>query len=296
MRRNHLPVPASRAATRLSGLLLLAFVAGLCATASAAAGPSRLAHGHVIQRVGHAHLVTPRGVINTNTSGNWFGYNQGSLEKGGKLFNSITGEWTVPTASQHTANQAESSADWIGIGGGCVDSGCTVGDQTLIQTGTEQDVAANGSTSYDAWYEIIPAPELLITNMTVNPGDRMFASIAQLARDVDVWTITLKDLSNGQSYSTTVPYPSTMDTAEWIEETPLEIGTNAGLASLPNLTSPAWDNATVNGAPANLTPSEAVDLTDSSGHVIAVPSAPDSDNDGFNECTWAGTCTAPSSS
>jgi len=40
--------------------------------------------------------------------------------------------------------------------------------------------------------------------------------------------ITLKDLTTGQSFSTTVPYTSTHTTAEWIEETPLLIGTNAG--------------------------------------------------------------------
>src|ERR1700722_19557233 len=76
--------------------------------------------------------------FNTNTSSNWFGYQQGAVEQGGKLFNSITGNWTVPAATQHTAAQAEDSADWIGIGGGCVDASCDVGDETLIQTGTEQ--------------------------------------------------------------------------------------------------------------------------------------------------------------
>ena len=51
----------------------------------------------------------------------------------------------MPTATQHTAGQAEASSDWIGIGGGCVDAGCTVTDSTLIQTGTEQDVSATGA-------------------------------------------------------------------------------------------------------------------------------------------------------
>src|SRR5207302_9178649 len=83
-----------------------------------------------------------------NSSNNWFGYNQGTLEQGSKLCNSVSGDWTVPTATQHTAGQAESSSDWIGIGGGCIDSGCTATDPTLIQTGTEQDVSASGSATY----------------------------------------------------------------------------------------------------------------------------------------------------
>ena len=102
--------------------------------------------------------------------------------------------------------------------------------------------------------------------------------------------------SDGQSYTTTIPYTSTEDTAEWIQETPLLLGTSPGLASQPNLTSPAFDLATTNGAPAGLKSSEAMDLVDSSGNVIGAPSAPDPDNDGFNVCTWAGTCTAPGSS
>jgi hypothetical protein len=234
--------------------------------------------------------LTPHLGFNTNTSSNWFGYQQGSVEQGGKLFSSITGNWTVPAATQHTPGQAEDSADWIGIGGGCVDSGCAAGDATLIQTGTEQDVASNGTASYDAWYELVPAPELVISGMTVAPGDQMHAAISQLATGVDVWKITLQDLTRGETYSTTVPYSSTMDTAEWIEETPLMIGTNAGFAALPNLTNPAFNSATVNGTNPHLTTSEEMQLTDSSGNVIGTPSAPNATGDGFDECTWTTTC------
>ena len=66
-------------------------------------------------------LLTGSYHIRANTtSSNWFGYNQGALEQGGTLFNSISGDWTVPTVTQH--GQDENSSDWIGIGGGCVDS------------------------------------------------------------------------------------------------------------------------------------------------------------------------------
>jgi hypothetical protein len=256
-------------------------------------------HGTTTQSHGttaHGQFVQPS-TVHANQSNNWSGYNQGSLEQGGtppKLFSSIGGQWTVPTATQHTAGQAEFSSDWIGIGGGCVDSGCTVTDSTLIQTGTEQDVATNGSASYSAWWEIIPGPSLTITSMTVHPGDRMSASINQVVPGV--WTISISDATDGQSFTTTVPYTSTESTAEWIQETPLILGTNAGFAALPNLTSPNFDLASTNGAPANLKASEEMDLVDSNGNVFGAPSSPDPDADGFNACTWAGTCTAPSSS
>jgi hypothetical protein len=259
-------------------------IAGCLAMAASASALS--AHGQLLRLAGRAHA-------NTNQSTNWFGYDQGTLEQGVKLFNSISGDWTVPTASQHTAGQAEYSADWIGIGGGCVDAGCTLTDATLIQTGTEQDVAADGSPSYSAWWEIIPGPSLTISSMTVDPGDRMHASIAEVVPDSELWRITIEDLTRGESYSTTVPYPSTHDTAEWIEETPLVLGTSAGFAALPNLTSPAFDRATVNGQPADLNASEEIQLVDSSGNVIGAPSTPDPDADGFNACAWASGCAAP---
>jgi Peptidase A4 family len=254
-------------------------VALATALSSAAASTAPAAHGQLI------HVRA-----NTNQSSNWFGYDQGSLEKGNTLFNAITGDWTVPSATQHTAGQAEASSDWIGIGGGCVDSGCTVGDNTLIQTGTEQDVDAKGNASYSAWWELVPVTSVTITSMTVAPGDHMHASIAETVPDSDLWTITLQDVTRGESFSQTVPYTSTHLTAEWIEETPLEIGTDVGLAALPNLTNPAFSNATVNGAPAHLTAAEAIDLIDANGNVIGTPSAPNATADGFDACTWATTC------
>ena len=271
------------------GAALCAAAAAASLAAAAPAGAVTLkSHGQTL------HLVRGRAHVNTNQSSNWFGYDQGALEQGGKLFNSITGDWTVPKATQHTSGQDAASSDWIGIGGGCVDAGCTVGDNTLIQTGTEQDVTG-GKASYSAWWEIIPAPSLTITTLKIHPGDKMHASIAEVVPNANVWTITLQDVTQHESFSTTVPYTSTHATAEWIEETPLLIGTNAGLASLPNLTNPNFDLGQVNGAAVKLNSSEAMELTDANGSVIGVPSAPDSDADGFGVCTWSGTCTAPAS-
>jgi hypothetical protein len=118
----------------------------------------------------------------------------------------------------------------------------------------------------------------------------MHAAISEAVPGSDLWTITLQNVTRGESFSQTVPYPSTHLTAEWIEETPLLIGTDAGFASLPNLANPAFSNATVNGAPAALTPAEAIDLIDGSGNVIGTPSAPNATANGFDACTWATSC------
>ncbi len=309
---SHLVSPRRRSVVRLAVSLLGCLVIVALITSPASARRHAKKHHHAKrhhrqkpQYKGQAQSLRAHGQLlslvpkhlslQTNQSNNWFGYNQGALEQGATLFHSISGDWTVPTVSQHASGQAEASSDWIGIGGGCVDSGCTVTDPTLIQTGTEQDVDSSGHPSYSAWYELVPAPSLTISSIAVSPGDHMHASIGEVVANSELWKITITDVTRGTSFSTTLPYPSTHGTAEWIEETPLEIGTNAGFASLPNLTDPAFDTGTVNGAPVKLSPSEAMQLTDSSGKVIGTPSAPDSDADGFGACAWATSCSAPGS-
>ncbi len=107
-----------------------------------------------------------------------------------------------------------------------------------------------------------------------------------------MWRITLRNLTRHRTFSTTVPYTSTYATAEWIEETPLTIGTDTGLAGLPKLSRTTFDRARVNGARARLKPSERVVLT-SRGRVIGKPSRPDRRRNGFALCTWAKRCRAP---
>jgi hypothetical protein len=260
------------------------FALGLLLPSGASALPD--AHGHVL------HVLKPGLRGNATESSNWFGYNQWTLEQGGKRFHSIAGNWTVPTATQHRKRHAEASSTWIGIGGGCVDARCNVGDSTLIQTGTEQDVSASGKPSYSAWWEIIPGPAIGIGKLKVRAGDRMHASISETVNGSEVWRITLTNRTRHETFRTTVPYTSTYATAEWIQETPLEISTNAGLAALPKLSRTTFDQARVNGAPAHLKASERIVLTNR-GKVIGKPSWPDPQRDGFALCTWVTRCPAP---
>lgn len=248
--------------------------------------------------VHHLPQFHPRiAAINASQSSNWSGYNQGTLEKNNTLFHSISGTWTVPTATQHAKGEAEFSSSWLGVGGGCVNSGCSVTDATLIQTGTEQDVASNGTASYSAWWELVPAPSVTISSMPVHPGDTMSASISEVVSGSDLWTIQVKDVTTGKSFSQTVPYPSTHLSAEWIQEAPTIIGSSgANVGTLPNLSGANFDLATTNGVPAGLSPSEEIQLVSSGGTVESTPSAPDPDKDGFNDCTYATICAAPSGS
>jgi hypothetical protein len=231
-------------------------------------------------------------VVNQSDSLNWSGHSQGTLDSGGP-FSQVSADWVVPTAKQHATGQPEYSSTWIGIGGGCLDSNCSGTDGTLIQAGTEQDVDAEGRPSYSAWYELIPAPSLSITSLEVQPGDLIHVDISQLLPGAPVWTITIDNKTNGQSYSTTVPYVSAGGSAEWIVETPLILCCDtAGLSSMPDLTPVRFDHARKNGAPANLSTASGVRLV-SGSDVVAAPSAPDAERDGFHNCTYASTCPAP---
>lgn len=234
--------------------------------------------------------------VAANQSSNWSGYNQGALEQGGKLFSHVTGDWNVPTATAHTKGVQAFSSTWVGIGGGCVDAGCAVTDGTLIQAGTEQDVDPSGKASYSAWWELIPAPSVTITTMPIKAGDHMHLDIGSAAPGL--WSMTMKDVTTGNSFSQTVPYSSTEASVEWINETPVTIDSsgNVGIGPLPNLTRVMFDLATVNGANPKLTSSEEIQLVDSNNKVIATPSAPATDTDGFNDCSWASTCPVPTGS
>ncbi|TMK72069.1 MAG: hypothetical protein E6G49_07665 [Actinobacteria bacterium] len=271
--------------TALAGLVAcLVLVAG---TAGAASALPR-AHGHVV------HIVKPGAQANASKSSNWFGYNQGTLEQGGTLFHSIAGDWRVPKATQHVRGRAEASSTWIGIGGGCVDAGCNVGDATLVQTGTEQDVSKSGKASYSAWWEVLPGPALTISKLRIRPRDHMRAHITETVKNSNVWRIKLRNLTRNQTFKTKIPYTSTHATAEWIQETPVIIGANAGFADLPNLSRNTFDRARVNGRAAGLKSSERVLLTSGKNDkVIGTPSAPDRQHDGFALCSWATKCPAP---
>jgi len=224
-------------------------------------------------------------VVGASQSSNWGGYNQGILEPGKTSgFTQVSASWVVPAATQHTRGEAEYSSTWVGIGGGCIDTSCTATDSTLIQAGSESDVDAKGNPSYSVWWEIIPAPGITI-DTPVHAGDTVAVDIRQVVPAV--WTITVK--VNGTTFTQTIPYPSTLSTVEWIEETPVVIGTDGtGVAAMPDLTKTTFANAKVNNANANLIPAEEIDLV-AGGKTLVKPSAPSGGNS-FSVCTHTTSC------
>jgi hypothetical protein len=192
-------------------------------------------------------------------SRNWSGYGRTQAAT-----SSVAGAWTVPAvpASGHDAY----SASWVGVDG--------YGNGELIQTGTGQDTA-NGQSLYFAWWEVLPAPETVISSIRVSPGDRMTAALAKGA--AGEWTITLDDLTTGQKFSTAEPYRGAGASAEWIEEAPIIDGEQTTLADFKTV---AFSGARDNGANADLLSTQAIDMIGAGG-VIAHPSLPGATADDF---------------
>lgn len=209
------------------------------------------------------------------SSSNWSGY---ALSGSAGQYSNITGSWIVPTVSPTKGSTYSSS--WIGIDG--------FNNNNLIQTGTEQDYYS-GKTHYDAWWEILPAAETVITSMTVMPGDHMTAAIKNDGNGN--WTITLDDVTRSETFTTTQAYTGPAESAEWIQEAPTIGGHVATLADYGQTT---FDPGTVNGASPGLVIGDGGVMIQRRKQV-STPSAPDSDADGFNVAYGSTAPAAPAS-
>jgi hypothetical protein len=197
---------------------------------------------------------------------NWAGY----VASGG-TYTSVSGSWIVPNVgSNETSNDAD--ATWVGIGG--------TSSHDLIQAGTEALPTSDGRIVYQAWYETLPQ-ETQAVPMAISPGDTISVSVTKGAGNA--WVIAFNDSTSGRSYQTTVNYASSLSSAEWIEEMPVEIG---GLIGLDDFGTIDFSNgyAIKNGSVATIATSgsKALTMTNSSGAVIATPSALGTDGASFS--------------
>jgi hypothetical protein len=148
------------------------------------------------------------------SSSNWSGYAVGVA---GQTFSDVKGSWTQPAVSC-TATGASYASFWVGLGG------FAAGQGGLEQIGTSAN-CQDGQPTYDAWYELIPAPSVAI-QLTIAPQDRVSAEVSVAGTAV---TLSLTDLTSGQTFSTTqtVDVPD-VSSAEWIAEAPSQCGAAGG--------------------------------------------------------------------
>lgn len=233
-------------------LAVAGLAAGVVIGLAPAAGAAPAQHGN-----GPAHLISHG--VNASQSTNWSGY-----AETGSGFTSATANWTVPSVS--ASSGATYSSAWVGIDGD--------GNQNLIQTGTESDYS--GRAHYDAWWEILPAAETVITNITVHPGDSFTGTVAKVSGTT--WKITLKDNTTGASFSSNKTYRGAGASVEYIQEAP-EVG--GSIAKIAKFSKFSFSGLTVNGHSPALKSADEILLVQG-GHTYSTPSAPNSGGNGFS--------------
>jgi hypothetical protein len=214
-------------------------------------------------------LPGPSGLRATSVAQPWYSRNWSGYAIPSGDFTSVSGSWTVPTVvPPRRRRDQQFSSTWVGI------DGYNVGDDDLIQAGTEQDWRG-GSASYQAWWEILPAFETPLA-LAIHPGDVMDVTITEGSPD---WTITVADASTGQSDSVQAPYSGPQSSAEWIQEAPT-VGNR--IAALADDGTVDFTDLTVNGANPDLTIAESGVMAKKGGRVIlSTPSPPSTAGNAF---------------
>jgi hypothetical protein len=156
----------------------------------------------------------------------WSGYIVASdIQNRSPVVSSVGASWTVPQIKSSENNTF--SGVWIGIGG--------YGEDTLIQTGTEQEYV-NDHVAYYAWYELLPNYLVHISNIHVRAGDTVTASISLINENTNTWSIEFVDVTRGERFKTTAVYNSSRLSAEWVVERPKVNDNISTLADFGNVT------------------------------------------------------------
>lgn len=168
--------------------------------------------------------------ITTAESLNWSGY---AVTGSSGSVTSVAGSWTVPAVQSCTSTNTYSSF-WVGIDG--------FSSNSVEQLGTDSD-CSNGVPTYYAWREMYPQPGFYINSITITPGDVITASVT--FSNPTTYTLSMKDVTTGQSFSFTAHAQADRSSAEWIVEAPY----SGGILPLANFGKAYFTNnyATVNG-------------------------------------------------
>lgn len=171
----------------------------------------------------HSALSAAGNATPADTNGpspNWAGYEAATPDP-----DFVEGEWNVPSVGSPPGDVSQYSSTWVGIGGDANPSaGQPAGE--LVQAGTEQDslctVIVHGAcgaeaTQYYAWYEQDPYEnEVEISNMTISPGDDIWASDG--TTDNETYPAICDDTTNVCVDPTQTLAAAPGDSSEWIVE------------------------------------------------------------------------------
>jgi hypothetical protein len=131
----------------------------------------------------------------TLDSQHWVGYTFPESDVTG-----VRAQWTEPMVS---GTPPAEEFIWIGVGG------WASALNNIFQVGTFVYFPPTGGRNQGIWYELVPVQQQAqFPLITVNPGDRIVASVVQLQPSPQTWQIMLMDVSTGVTFTRIVPFPS----------------------------------------------------------------------------------------
>jgi hypothetical protein len=181
-------------------------------------------------------------------SPNWSGYLAAGTSAHPVAYSTVSGTWTVPTATCRAKDNAGSfSTIWVGLGG------YTTKDSEMV--GTDQNCGGSDKPVYYAWYELEPYISYDVPKAyVVMPGDTMTGEVQSLS--IRVVKLQIQDVSRGWTFTRDIDFGlQDTSTAEWIAESPASCRFYVcSQANLTNFGSATFSgiSATGNGATGNL--------------------------------------------
>jgi hypothetical protein len=191
------------------------------------------------------------------TSNNWSGY-----AAQGSTYTSVSSSWTEPSVSCNTNGIV---AFWIGLDGW--------GSSTVEQDGTGVD-CSSGSPQHFAWWETYPANAIQEYSDPVSPGDSMTSTVTDEGNGT--YEMDLTDNTQGWTENNPVSASGQDASAEIIAEA---VTSGSSVTQLPDFGSVSFSGSQIDGATMESAGAQAIDMTDSSGNVIASTGASDGQGD-----------------
>jgi hypothetical protein len=179
-----------------------AVLASLACALSAGVGQARTS------LEGSHSAAKPRTVV----SPNWSGYVATAPAGHTLKYKSVTGTWTVPSASCGRRRAATLATVWVGLGGFTT--------QNQEEVGTDTNCTKAGKPFYYAWFEVVPylSYPTTVTN-TIAPGDTMTGLVR--IRDTRHVELQIRDRTKGWVFTRTIAFSSQdSSTADWVVEAP----------------------------------------------------------------------------
>jgi hypothetical protein len=200
----------------------------------------------------------------TDYSSNW----GGAVIKApptGQTFNAVSGAIKVPTPSIPPngmgTGESFAAAVWVGIDGDTYSN-------AILQTGIDMNVAADGSVSFDAWYEWFPDYSYTF-DIAINAGDEV--SMTVIASSSTEGTAIIENITTGdQAYiDLSSTYALGGQNAEWIVE---DFEVNNQLVSFADFGTVAFTNcvATTEQQRVGVEGATIIEIGDSGGQLTGV--------------------------